>query len=764
MPVNLSPKLRNFTLIGSSSLLSLVLILGFSQDILGRTQLNSLLRAKQWNKIENLFLNRRPSSDKEHYAIAVANINNALINKKNKYTADKNKILFKTLDNFLKILRIPCHLKNKNSKVNSEKKIISCLRSVAIESRTKNIQKLAALKAAKLANNYEMPWLSLHFISKPSLATNPVGEKIFQARLQQLIRNKVFSSALIFAKRKELKQYNKPYSNYLRAQAHSYAYQKDLAFHLYFKAAYANEAGWLHKNILSNVKKYYPKLFIARKKKSFYRRQLLALSNILKNKELLSLQHSYSAKNIIKSASSHSLAMDGVFFIRTKQFSALTSLGEKFKDVIKDKPQILSLWLRKFNFKNTKKDAKTNSRLILKLLGRFTDLLPKSATLWQNHLSALREIYGQNNTKYFKATVRYLKRYPYHSKVQDMLMASLLGIKLGDKKNKKDKINWAKEKHWEFAKKELRHYTANGRFFYWLRRYYRTHNKHYKNKKSHFYTQAPGSFYTTSLTNPYRKMRYTKAKKYKNPQAIKIWSDLKRMSSPDNDMIRLLFSMGEWTLAVQSFREIYADKIPRREYLLGLIQLGRWSKTLNVQIYYLRQLLREEGISIDPFTLPLGLAKLMYPRPHLNLARRYAKKYGLDQNMAYALMHQESLFRESAVSRTGAQGLMQIMPRTGKWLSKLIFKTHRRNDFNDPETNIHFGNYYFSRLMKKNERDFRWAAIAYNGGPGNLRKWKRKIGSNDLYLFLEKLPVKEARDYCRITYENYLRYKIIYNR
>ena len=159
--------------------------------------------------------------------------------------------------------------------------------------------------------------------------------------------------------------------------------------------------------------------------------------------------------------------------------------------------------------------------------------------------------------------------------------------------------------------------------------------------------------------------------------------------------------------------------------------------------------------------MPTNLAKLLYPRPHKKLTIRYAKQYGMEGSMVYALMHQESLFRENAVSSSGAQGLMQIMPKTGKWLASTLLKTKYAN-LQEPKTNIKLGTYYFSYLMKKYKGDFRWAAIAYNGGPGNLRKWKKKYYAGDFYHFIERIPNIESRNYCRITYENYIRYNILY--
>lgn len=65
------------------------------------------------------------------------------------------------------------------------------------------------------------------------------------------------------------------------------------------------------------------------------------------------------------------------------------------------------------------------------------------------------------------------------------------------------------------------------------------------------------------------------------------------------------------------------------------------------------------------------------------------RDYGMHEDMIYGLMRQESMFREVAESRSGALGLMQIMPKTGAWLAgRMGIKEY---DLTDPETSIKLG-------------------------------------------------------------------------
>jgi soluble lytic murein transglycosylase-like protein len=97
---------------------------------------------------------------------------------------------------------------------------------------------------------------------------------------------------------------------------------------------------------------------------------------------------------------------------------------------------------------------------------------------------------------------------------------------------------------------------------------------------------------------------------------------------------------------------------------------------------------------------------------------------------------QESGGDSKAVSRVGAQGLMQIMPNTAKQPG---FGVKPLKDAFDPQENVRFGTEYLSAMQNRygNTRD---ALIAYNWGVGNTDKWL-KAGAN-----IDKLP-KETRNY-----------------
>lgn len=89
-----------------------------------------------------------------------------------------------------------------------------------------------------------------------------------------------------------------------------------------------------------------------------------------------------------------------------------------------------------------------------------------------------------------------------------------------------------------------------------------------------------------------------------------------------------------------------------------------------------------------------------------------ADKYNIDQELIRAMIQVESGWNTGAVSNKGAQGLMQLMPKTAAMLGV--------SDPFDPADNIEGGTKYISDLTDKYRGDVEKALAAYNAGPARV--------------------------------------------
>lgn len=129
---------------------------------------------------------------------------------------------------------------------------------------------------------------------------------------------------------------------------------------------------------------------------------------------------------------------------------------------------------------------------------------------------------------------------------------------------------------------------------------------------------------------------------------------------------------------------------------------------------------------------------------------------GIDPALVNALIRQESKFDPTARNRrSGATGLMQLMPKTARFVSD---KSFNARDMHKPEVNVALGQRYVRYLldMSRIDGNLMYLAAAYNAGPGNLARWQNKIEfKNDPFLFMESIPLSETRTYIERVLTNY---------
>ncbi|HEV7922794.1 MAG TPA: lytic transglycosylase domain-containing protein [Thermoanaerobaculia bacterium] len=92
-----------------------------------------------------------------------------------------------------------------------------------------------------------------------------------------------------------------------------------------------------------------------------------------------------------------------------------------------------------------------------------------------------------------------------------------------------------------------------------------------------------------------------------------------------------------------------------------------------------------------------------------------AVKNNLPPELVAAVVHTESKFKPTARSGAGAQGLMQLVPKTGRWMGA--------RDLMNPAQNVAAGAKYLRYLSDRFDGDTQKAIAAYNAGEGNVRRF-----------------------------------------
>ena len=172
------------------------------------------------------------------------------------------------------------------------------------------------------------------------------------------------------------------------------------------------------------------------------------------------------------------------------------------------------------------------------------------------------------------------------------------------------------------------------------------------------------------------------------------------------------------------------------------------------------QLVREVGEVPHPAALPDVVIDLLYPRYYETVIRSEAKKYGMDYRFVLAVIREESRFDPGVSSWAGAQGLMQIMPATGRSIAKsLKIKQFKRDMLRDPNVNIAMGVYYLDRMKRQYKGNRYMALSGYNAGPGNTSRWVRQNPSMEEEIWIEKISFNETRNYVKRVLGTYWTYK-----
>lgn len=187
---------------------------------------------------------------------------------------------------------------------------------------------------------------------------------------------------------------------------------------------------------------------------------------------------------------------------------------------------------------------------------------------------------------------------------------------------------------------------------------------------------------------------------------------------------------------VQSFDKVLSNTTAAN---FGSVLLNKDSLDVNGRIYNkdiaanvsmaqaLQGLESEDGNNI---AVPAGKSQI------LGMINQVARKHGVDEKLVQALIKQESGFNPNAKSKSGAIGLMQLMPSTAKSLGV-------KDPYNAVQ-NVEGGVKYLKSMLNRYNGNIILALAAYNAGPGAVDKYSGVP------------PYKETENYVKNILANYL--------
>jgi soluble lytic murein transglycosylase-like protein len=227
---------------------------------------------------------------------------------------------------------------------------------------------------------------------------------------------------------------------------------------------------------------------------------------------------------------------------------------------------------------------------------------------------------------------------------------------------------------------------------------------------------------------------------------------VERESWPESPLLaraRQLSDAGLDALAATEI-ELLAPRVDGRSVaaLRGLVYARQGER--RASLTELRRAFPELGTARQA-RVPATALALYYPDDYRELIAGVAAAEGIPAPLVFGIVHQESAFDARARSRSGARGLMQLMPSTGREVARKMGLPFSVEGLDRPELSVRLGGRYFRQMLDLFDGQVELALAGYNGGPGRIsRLWRAAGGSAaDLDDFLEGLPVSESRNYVK---------------
>jgi soluble lytic murein transglycosylase len=152
-----------------------------------------------------------------------------------------------------------------------------------------------------------------------------------------------------------------------------------------------------------------------------------------------------------------------------------------------------------------------------------------------------------------------------------------------------------------------------------------------------------------------------------------------------------------------------------------------------------------------------------WPTPFIDVFREVAESgIRVEPGLVYAVMREESGYRPEVVSISGARGLLQIMPETGKQLAlRESLEAFSPDDLFIPSVNIRLGSAYLEQLLTRFDGRKSAAIASYNAGPSAVERWLAADPLEDDE-WVEAIPYDQTREYVKRVLRSLHVYRALY--
>ncbi len=220
---------------------------------------------------------------------------------------------------------------------------------------------------------------------------------------------------------------------------------------------------------------------------------------------------------------------------------------------------------------------------------------------------------------------------------------------------------------------------------------------------------------------------------------------------------RVAVAAGEFEIATLLLRELRprAKRIRDRLSLAQLyVEAGDAYPALQLVVVPYSGILAR---GVDPKLADLW--NVAWPRPFAPIVRETAPE-GLEASVVWSVMREESGFRPSVESMTGAIGLLQIQPTTGTRLAReLGIEPFAARDLAEPQTNVRLGAYYLHQLSARFEGSLPPAIASYNAGAEAVSGWIEGEDDPNSDVWIESIPYSQTRAYVKRVLRSLVLYR-----